>query len=80
MTHLLVRLRPDVQRTVDRVVAEAFPLIPDRGQPVPRRLWELYGRAKADVSAQCGWDAPADRYDPEQYELAVRSFVDRVGI
>jgi hypothetical protein len=39
------------------------------------RKWAAYDRFKANLSRICGWHAPPDRYDQNQYAAGIAAYL-----
>jgi len=64
------KLRPDVAECLERLVqTTALPA-----------TWSDYQRAKLRLSTCCGWDAPKNRFEQKQYDLALKTFLEAVDL
>lgn len=70
MTITNIKFRDDVRAAIDKLLAEHF----------SHPEWDGYERAKRRFSVVCGWDAPPERYDQTQYDLAIASYVTAAGL
>lgn len=64
-----LQLRPDVAAAVQAAVVSR-----------PNAEWDDYEAAKQRIIAACGRDAPAERFDQEQYDLAIASYLNAVNL
>lgn len=70
MTTANLQIREDVQRALDKLLADHF----------SHPEWNGYELAKRRLSVVCGWDAPPELFDQNQYDAAIRAYVTAAGI
>src|SRR5215469_709574 len=72
---LKLALRPDVKSAVDELIQ----IFKDFVTP-EKNEWDYYYNAKHAISRVCGWDSPRHKYDQDQFELAMFTYTEGVGL
>ena len=73
----LIMCTKDRYQLSPAVVSVVDDLISITAQPA---TFQDYERAKFALSCACGFHAPPDKYDQEQYDAALRLYCQKVGL